>query len=117
LKPLSRNVRVEDQPPLGPIVFQILVALGDGERHGYDINKEVSEATHGYVRLGAGSFYRHLSQLCQDGWIVQTQRTDDDAMGRRYYRLTPRGRRIAQAEARRLEQVLRTARARRIYAT
>lgn len=114
---MSRNVRVEDLPPLGPVVFQILVALGDGERHGYDINKEVSEATRGYVRLGAGSFYRHLSQLCKDEWIVQTQRTDDDAMGRRYYRLTPRGRRIAQAEAARLDQVLRTARARRIYAT
>jgi DNA-binding PadR family transcriptional regulator len=114
---VSRSVRVEDSAPLGPVVFQILVALADGERHGYDINKEVSEATHGYVRLGAGSFYRHLSQLCKDGWIVQTQRADDDAMGRRYYRLTPRGRRIAQAEAVRLEGVLRTARARRIYAT
>jgi DNA-binding PadR family transcriptional regulator len=114
---VSRNVRIENLAPLGPIVFQILVALGDEERHGYDINKEVSEATRGYVRLGAGSFYRHLAQLCKDGWIVQTQRTDDDAMGRRYYRLTSRGRRIAQAEAARLEQVLRTARARRIYAT
>ena len=114
---MSRNARIEDLPPLGPIVFQILVALGDGERHGYDINKEVSEATHGYVRLGAGSFYRHLSQLCKDGWIVQTQRMDDDAMGRRYYRLTPHGRRIAQAEAARLERVLRTARARRIQAS
>jgi DNA-binding PadR family transcriptional regulator len=114
---VSRSVRFEDLPPLGPIVFQILVALADGERHGYDINKEVSEATRGHVRLGAGSFYRHLSQLCRDGWIVQTPRTDDDAMGRRYYRLTPRGRRIAQAETARLEGVLRTARARRIYAT
>jgi DNA-binding PadR family transcriptional regulator len=114
---VANGIRVQDVPPLGPIVFQILVALGDSERHGYDINKEVSEATRGYVRLGAGSFYRHLSQLCKDGWIVQTQRTDDDAMGRRYYRLTPRGRRIAQAEAVRLEGVLRTARARRIYAT
>jgi DNA-binding PadR family transcriptional regulator len=114
---VSRSVPVQDLAPLGPTVFQILVALADGERHGYDINKEVSEATHGYVRLGAGSFYRHLSQLCKDGWIVQTQRADDDAMGRRYYRLTPRGRRIAQAEAARLEGVLRTARARRIYAT
>ena len=114
---MSRNVRVADLPPLGPIVFQILVALGDGERHGYDINKELSEATRGHVRLGAGSFYRHLSQLCKDGWIAQTQRTDDDAMGRRYYRLTPRGRRIVQAEAVRLEQVLRAARARHIDAT
>lgn len=114
---MSNSIRFEDLPPLGPIVFQILVALGDEERHGYDINKEVSEATHGYVRLGAGSFYRHLSQLCENGWIVQTQRTDDDAMGRRYYRLTPRGRRVAQAEAARLERVLRIARARRIYAS
>jgi DNA-binding PadR family transcriptional regulator len=114
---LNPNVRVEDSPPLGPVVFQILVALGDGERHGYDVSKEISEATRGYVRLGAGSFYRHLSQLCKDGWIAQTQRTDDDAMGRRYYRLTPRGRRIAQAEAVRLDHVLRIARARHIYAT
>jgi DNA-binding PadR family transcriptional regulator len=114
---VSRSLPVQDLPPLGPIVFQILVALADGERHGYDVNKEVSEATHGYVRLGAGSFYRHLSQLCKDGWIAQTPRVDDDAMGRRYYRLTPRGRRIAQAEVSRLEGVLRTARARRIYAT
>lgn len=114
---MSRNIRIEEVPPLGPIVFQILVALGDGERHGYDINKEVADATNGHVRLGAGSFYRHLAQLCKDGWIVQTQRTDDDAMGRRYYRLTPHGRRIAQTEASRLEQVLRMARERRIFAT
>jgi DNA-binding PadR family transcriptional regulator len=94
--------------------FHILLALADGERHGYSITKEVEEETEGAVRLGPGTLYRMLKQLLDDEWIVEVERSDDDDPRRRYYRLTPRGRRIAQAEAARLANLVRLARTRRL---
>jgi DNA-binding PadR family transcriptional regulator len=100
--------------PLGASAFHILVALAGEELHGYAVAKEVGEATDGAMKLRAGSLYRQLKQMVKDGWIAETGRDDDDAMHRRYYRLTPWGRRIAQAEAARLAAVLRLARAHRL---
>lgn len=94
--------------------FHILLALADGERHGYSITKEVEEETEGAVRLGPGTLYRMLKQLLDDEWIVEVERNDADDPRRRYYRLTPRGRRIAQAEAARLANLVRLARTRRL---
>lgn len=94
--------------------FHILLALADGERHGYSITKEVEEETEGAVRLGPGTLYRMLKQLLDDEWIVEVERADDDDPRRRYYRLTPRGRRIAQAEAARLANLVKLARSRRL---
>jgi DNA-binding PadR family transcriptional regulator len=91
-----------------------LLALADGERHGYSITKEVTESTRGKIRLGSGTLYRQLRQMCTDGWISEIERDDDDAMGRRYYKLTPWGRRIAAAEAVRLQELVDLARSRRL---
>ncbi len=100
--------------PLGATTFHILLVLADGERHGYSIGKEVEEATHGALRLGPGTLYRHLKQMCADGWIADTARPDPSETRRRYYRLTPWGRKIAQAEAARLAELVRVARSRRL---
>lgn len=100
--------------PLPQSAFHILLALADGESHGYSITKEVAEATRGRIRLGSGTLYRMLRQMCTDGWIAEIERDDDDAMGRRYYKLTPWGRRVAQAEAARLQEVVDLARSRRL---
>lgn len=81
---------------------------------GYAIGKEVEEQTDGTVKLGPGTLYRLLKKLTDDGWIVEIEATDDEHERRRTYRLTPRGRAIAQAEARRLDALVTVARSRRI---
>ena len=110
------NRRKDPSPllPLGASAFHILLALADSERHGYNIGKEVEATTSGQISLGPGTLYRQLKQMAVDGWIVETERSDDDAMRRRYYRLTPWGRKIAQAEAERLQHLVQVARSRRL---
>jgi DNA-binding PadR family transcriptional regulator len=100
--------------PLGARPFHILLALADGERHGYSISKEIEEETHGAIRLGPGTLYGLLKQMLDDGWIEAARSAPDDDPRRRYYRLTTWGRRIAQAEAERLADLVRVARSRRL---
>jgi len=111
---LRRNQDPAPLLPLAPSAFQILLILAEGERHGYRITKEVATTSAGALRLGSGTLYRQLRQLCTDGWITEIERDDEDAMGRRYYRITPWGRRVAQAEAQRLESLVDLARSRRL---
>lgn len=98
--------------PLTPAVFHILLALVDGERHGYGIMQEVATHTDGALRMGPGTLYGSIKRMLNDGLIVESgtrpNPTLDDER-RRYYRLTEFGQRVAQAEARRLEQLLRVA--------
>lgn len=101
--------------PLPPVTFHILLALADGERHGYAIIQDVELRTEGELRLGAGTLYRSIHRMLEQGLIVESQRrparaVDDER--RRYYRLTPLGTAVARAEARRLAQLVRLARAR-----
>jgi len=98
--------------PLGVGAFYILLALSDGDRHGYSISKEVDSSTAGAVRLGPGNLYRLLKQMVIDGWIAETDQVDSEDARRRYYRLLPYGQQIAQAEAERLTALVRMARAR-----
>ncbi len=101
--------------PLGASTFYILLALAGGDRHGYGIIKEVETQTDGTVKLGPGTLYRLIKQLLADGWIAETEGdVSDDDERRRYYRLTPRGRAIARAEAERLDRVVAVARERRL---
>jgi DNA-binding PadR family transcriptional regulator len=100
--------------PLSASAFYILLALAEGERHGYHISKEVEATTEGTVKLPPGTLYRLIKQMSTDGWIAETERESDDDERRRYYRLTDRGRNIAQAEAGRLAQLVRIARERRL---
>jgi DNA-binding PadR family transcriptional regulator len=91
--------------PLPPATFHILLALADGERHGYAIMKA--------VRLGPGTLYGSLKRLLESGLVAEAGERADPARGderRRYYRLTPRGLAVARAEAARLEAMVRAAR-------
>ena len=100
--------------PLTPASFQILVALADGEKHGYAILKEVARRTEGRVRLRAGTLYTALARLVDDGLVEETRERPDPALDderRRYYRLSERGRVVVLSEADRLSEALRHVRA------
>src|SRR5215471_9339625 len=102
---------------LRPIEFQILLALASEERHGYAILQEVSRLTDGDLELEPGTLYRALHRMLADGWVVESARrpaADVDDERRRYYRLTPAGRKVAMAEAERLERLVTVARAHRL---
>jgi DNA-binding PadR family transcriptional regulator len=103
-----------DSAPLTPAEFQVLVALADGEKHGYAIGKEVALRTDRQVQLRAATLYTVIKRLLEGGLIDESPARPDpelDDERRRYYRLTPRGRRAAEAEALRLEATARQARA------
>jgi DNA-binding PadR family transcriptional regulator len=94
--------------------FQVLVALADGEKHGYAIGKEVALRTDGQVQLRAATLYTVIKRLLENGFISENAARPDpevDDERRRYYRLTPRGRKAAEVEALRLETTVRQARA------
>ena len=98
--------------PLKTNWFDILLCLADGEQHGYAIMREVLERTDGTVRLWPATLYGALRRLVDAGLIEESggQPATDD-MRRRFYRLTPEGRGVVAAEIRRLETLLRAARA------
>jgi len=98
--------------PLTPAAFHILLVLADKERHGYGIMQEVGAQTDGQVRLGAGTLYGAIKRLLAGGLIAEAGEGTDPGLSderRRYYRLTGSGLRVAQAEAQRLEQLVRLA--------
>jgi DNA-binding PadR family transcriptional regulator len=108
------TIRPESLLPLPSATFHILVALADDDRHGYAIIKDVAAGTDGALRLGAGTLYRSLDRMVGQGLIRETSSRpakDMDDERRRYYRITPFGRAVAQAESRRLAQMLALARA------
>ena len=107
----------EELLPLTPAVFHILLALADGERHGYGVIKEVDARTEGRVRLGPGTLYGSIKRMLEEGLIEESGERPDpelDDERRRYYRLTKFGRRVAVAEAERLARLVASARAKRL---
>jgi DNA-binding PadR family transcriptional regulator len=100
--------------PLPPATFHILVALADEDRHGYAIMQETAARTGGALKLSAGTLYRSVQRMLEQGLIIEVSarpaREMDDER-RRYYRITPFGRAVARGEARRLAQMLKLARA------
>jgi DNA-binding PadR family transcriptional regulator len=109
--------RPESFLPLTPVAFEILLALADGERHGYSILQEVEARSGGAVSLHAGTLYRALARLLEADLIEELRAAPDSAGGderRRYYRLTTRGVHVAKAEVGRLEGQLAAARTRRL---
>ncbi len=95
-------------------MFQVLVALADGEKHGYAVIKEIARRTDGKVRLRAGTLYAVIRRFVDDGLIQESAERPDPALDderRRYYRITDRGRAVAMAEARRMTDTLAQARA------
>jgi DNA-binding PadR family transcriptional regulator len=101
--------------PLPTAVFHILVALADGDRHGYAIMQDVAERTAGKVRLSAGTLYSAVRRMLEDGLIEELRESPDPAAPaderRRYYTLTALGRAVALAEARRVTDLLSQAKA------
>src|SRR3989475_11734186 len=98
--------------PLPPATFHILLALADGELHGYAIMKGVAARSEGTVRLGPGTLYGSLKRLLEAGLVEEGRERADPERGderRRYYRLTPLGLSVGRAEARRLRGVGRAA--------
>ena len=107
----------EELLPLSPAVFHVLLALADAERHGYGIIKEVEARTEGRVRLGPGTLYGSVKRMLEEGLIEESDERPDSELDderRRYYRLTGFGRRVASAEAERLNGLVDAARAKRL---
>jgi DNA-binding PadR family transcriptional regulator len=103
----------EDLLPLTPAMFYVLVALADGDTHGYQILKDVEQLTSGAVRLSTGTLYGIIKRLLNDGLIREFGRGEDER--RRSYELTAFGRDVARAEAARLEQTLAIAKRKMLF--
>jgi DNA-binding PadR family transcriptional regulator len=95
--------------PIPVATLHILLAVAEEERHGYAIQKDVEQRTGGELRLAAGTLYRSIQRMLESGLIeeisIRPAREDDDER-RRYYRITPFGRRVARAEVRRLARLV-----------
>ena len=107
----------ESHLPLTPATFEILMALVDGERHGYSIMTEVAERSEHAVRLGPGTLYGSLKRLLEGGMVEESGERADSETGderRRYYQITKYGMSVARAEARRLQGVVRVARQKKL---
>ena len=100
--------------PLPPATFHILLALIDQDRHGYAIIQDVEARTRGELRMSAGTLYRSIARMVQQGLVseVAKRKSADEDPRRRYYRLTPFGQAAARAEVGRLSELLRLARRR-----
>lgn len=98
--------------PLTPAMFHVLLALADGDKHGYAILKEVAERTEGAIELSTGTLYGIIKRLLADGMIRQSPLGSTER--RRVYRLTPLGRQVALAEAERLRDLLTQARMKKL---
>jgi DNA-binding PadR family transcriptional regulator len=101
--------------PLTPAVFHIMLALADGERHGYGIMLEVDRITDRQLHLGPGTLYRSIQRMLVDGLIAERKEAVDpeiDDERRRYYQLTQLGLEVAKAEAERLDALVKAARRR-----
>lgn len=110
--PKTKHSTIEDLIPLPPAVFHILLSLLDGERHGYALKREIATRTDGKLTLGAGVLYGSISKMLAQGFIEESDDRPDphlDDERRRYYRITPLGRRVAQAEAARMRELVQLA--------
>jgi len=100
--------------PLPLATFHILLALADDDRHGYAIIQDVAARTNGALRLSAGTLYRSIQRMLEEGLLVEVRERpapEEDDERRRYYRITPFGSTVARAEARRLSELVKLARA------
>jgi DNA-binding PadR family transcriptional regulator len=113
----SKQIEPESLLPLRPSVFHILLALCDGDLHGYGIMQEVAEHTAGQIRLGPGTLYGAIKRLLHDRLIVEVAERPDpelDDERRRYYRLTDFGQQVLKAEVRRISEMVSVAQRKRL---
>ncbi len=98
--------------PLSAAFFHILLSLGEGERHGYALKREISRRTEGKLKLGPGVLYGSINKMLESGLIEESDDRPDphlDDERRRYYRITGYGRKVAQAEAARMRELAKLA--------
>jgi DNA-binding PadR family transcriptional regulator len=110
---------VSPQQPLTPAVFHILLALADGEKHGYSIMKDVETQTAGKIKMGPGTLYGSIKRMLTASLIEEADERPDPALDdqrRRYYRLSDIGQRVLSTESQRLEQAVKIARQKHILA-
>ncbi|HEY2016999.1 MAG TPA: helix-turn-helix transcriptional regulator [Bryobacteraceae bacterium] len=110
-----RDPQPSDLIPLSPQVFHILIALAGGDQHGYAIMQEVAARSGGKLRLSPGTLYGSIKRMLDQGVVVELHDRERPGAGvdderRRYYRLTPFGRKVAMAEAARMKDSLEQAR-------
>jgi DNA-binding PadR family transcriptional regulator len=103
------------RPALTDLAFHILIALGSGPAHGYAIGKDVEEQSGGRLDPSTGALYQALHRLEEEGMIQSAEPPRRSDERRKYFELTDQGRRAAEAEARRLHALLRTARRRKLF--
>jgi DNA-binding PadR family transcriptional regulator len=109
---MSSREASQSHVPLPPIVFHILLSLGDGERHGYALKREIVRRTGGKLKPGPGVLYGAINKMLEQGLIEESDDRPDphlDDERRRYYRLTTHGRKVAQAEAARMRELAQLA--------
>jgi DNA-binding PadR family transcriptional regulator len=95
--------------PLKPVELQLLLALAEGERHGYGLVQAIAERTDGIITLEPGNLYRVIKRLLADGLVAESDRravAELDDERRRYYRITALGGRVLAEEVRRLEALV-----------
>ncbi len=110
--PDKKHSSAERLIPLSPAHFHILLSLGDGERHGYALKREIAVRTEGKLNLGPGMLYSSINKLLELGLIEESDDRPDphlDDERRRYYRITTLGRRVAEAEAVRMNHLVKLA--------
>jgi DNA-binding PadR family transcriptional regulator len=113
-----RSDAVTDFLPLTPAIAHILLALADEDRHGYAIMQEVERLTGGTARMGPGTLYGTIKRLLDAGLIEEADERPDPEMDderRRYYRITPLGRRVLEAESARMATLLGAARSKKVW--
>lgn len=107
----------ENLIPMTPAMFNILLALADGEKHGYAIMLEVENNTQGTVKMGPGTLYGSIKRMLASGLIEESAERPDphlDDERRRYYRLSGLGQRALRTEAKRLANQVRVARLKQV---
>ena len=119
---MPRPMRTKEPPPsdflpLTPAVLHILLALADGDQHGYAIAQTVEELTSGTVRMGPGTLYGSIGRMVANGLLEESSRgrgrvAEDER--RRFYRMTALGRRVLESEMERLDRVVALARAKNV---
>jgi len=114
---MSATSAPDEHLPLTPAVSHILLALADGEKHGYAIMREVEELSDGTITMGPGTLYGSIKRMLGAGLIEETEDRPDpelDDQRRRYYRLTGLGERVLSAEMTRLEAMVEAAAAKKV---
>jgi DNA-binding PadR family transcriptional regulator len=108
----AKSTEIDQLLPLSLPIFHMLLALTEGERHGYALKRAILQRTEGKLKLGSGALYGSIDKMLEAGLIEESDERPDphlDDERRRYYRITPLGRRVVQAEAMRLRDLVRLA--------